>query len=615
MRKTIRSNHMRFQPFFLCVVMLLPCLASPSWMSDDPQAVYKRAVEQYRAFHYDSSAATVRTFLKTHGNDTAAEYLVPLLVESSLRLNDFALTRRLFQIYMKKFPLSVFIPRLWYDEGVSLVNERDNSGALAAFSHSLSGGVNQSLDSLIVGAVQKISDKALTADEIDLLSVQGDLHPRIVEVMQYYELCKLYESGQIMRARQKSELFLKRYQHSPFTSSVKDLNSKINESQKGLVQIGLLAPLSGYDADIGRQVLQGAQLAFDQYTAANGAKLRLIICDTRGSGIETAKKTRELVQENHVPIILGPVLSQDAIVAASILMDKDVVMLSPTANDEGIAALGPNIFQMNVTLGTLGAKIARYAMDNCNIHDFAIISPSSEYASALSSGFRQEVEKSGREIVDEQTYEEGTRDFKLQYERLEARLLQRKQQRTAVEKSLSGDMPPPAQKSETKPPSDTTHEVGGLFIPAEAEDVVMLAPQATFHRLKTQLLGSIGWQNSRTIIDGKEYVSGALFSTNLPVSTAGDKEWLDFKALYRSRWGADPDRPAALGYDAASLIIRCLRDIGGSGSPTSDQISQALAKIKGYKGASGLISFDPSQRKNTEASIIKIKDKQFIRVQ
>jgi ABC-type branched-subunit amino acid transport system substrate-binding protein len=604
---------MRYQPLLLCLIMLSPCFAASSGASDDPQAVCKKAADQYRLSRYDSCAITVRTYLKNHGNDNAAEYLVPLLIESSAHQNDFSLARRLFQIYMKKYPSSAFIPRLWYGEGVALINEKDYTAAIAAFSHALAGGVNQSLDSLIIGAAQKIGEKVLTAGELDLLSVQGDLHPRIVEVLQYYELSKLYESGQVLRARQKAEVFLKRYQRSPFTSSVKDLVSKINESQKGLVQIGLLAPLSGYDADIGRQVLQGTQLALDQYTAASGAKLRLIICDTRGSGIETAKKTRELVQEHHVPIILGPVLSQNAIVAASMLMDKDVVMLSPTANDDGIAALGPNIFQMNVTLGTLGAKIARYAMDNCNIRDFAIIAPSSEYAATLARGFRQEVERSGREIVDEEIYEAGTRDFKVQYDNLETRLFQKKQKLTAVEKSLAGDaLPPP--KGESRQPADTTYEVGGLFLPAEAEDVVMLAPQASFHRLKTQLLGSIGWHNSKTILDGREYVSGALFSTNLPAAVGTDKEWIDFKAQYKSRYGVDPDRPAAMGYDAANLIASCLREVG-AGSPSADQISQALAKIKSYKGASGLISFDPAQRTNSEAAIMKIKDKQFIRVQ
>ena len=86
-------------------------------------------------------------------------------------------------------------------------------------------------------------------------------------------------------------------------------------------------------------------------------------------------------------------------------------MITPTATDDGIAALGPNIFQMNIPLGVLGSKIAKYAMDNLNIHDFAIISPSSEYGATLSKVFRDEVEKKGGEIVNEQVFDEGTHDF------------------------------------------------------------------------------------------------------------------------------------------------------------------------------------------------------------
>jgi len=56
-----------------------------------------------------------------------------------------------------------------------------------------------------------------------------------------------------------------------------------------------------------------------------------------------------------------------------------------------------------------------------------------------------------------------------------------------------------------------------------------------------------------------------------------------------------------------------LKEAGSSAS--ASQIQQALASIKNYKGASGPISFDPEKRINAEASIIKIKDKQFIRVQ
>jgi ABC-type branched-subunit amino acid transport system substrate-binding protein len=605
---------MRFSRHLVFFAILAAFCAAKAAPLDDPQALFRKATDYYKQSRFDSCSAAIRTFLKTHGNDNAAEYLVPLLIESSIRENDYALGGRLFQIYLKRFPASAFMPRLWYFDGIFLAKNENYNAALAAFSNALSGGVGDGLDTLSLANVQKICEKVLTADELDALIPRSDLHPRIVEVLAYFEIVKLFDGGQLVRAREKAERYLKTYERAPHAASVKEYLNRAGDQQRGQVQIGLLIPLSGYDADIGKQIVTGAQLAFDSYAAASGAKLNLVMCDTRGNMIETAKKTKELLNEHHVPIILGPVLSQNAVVAASILMEKDVVMLSPTANDDGIAEMGPNIFQMNVTLGTLGAKIARYAMDNLNIRDFAIIGPSTDYASALASGFRKEVEKSGREIVLEENYDEGTKDFKVQFDNLKTKLVMRKQQRTAVEKSLAGDaQPSPKTDPKLVAAADSGYEIGGIFLPAESEDVVMLAPQVAYHRIKTQLLGSTGWHNQKTIVDGKEYVNNALFSSNLQAGLPETKEWQDFRALYRSRFGSDPDRVAALGYDAAALISVALKEAGSSAS--ASQIQQALASIKNYKGASGPISFDPEKRINTEASIIKIKDKQFIRVQ
>lgn len=600
-----------FRRVALCMLLGILCAASAATITD-PQELLKKATEYYKQSKFDSCSTIIRVFLKTHGNDNAAEYLVPLLIESSSRENDYALAGRLFQIYMKRFPASAFMPRLWYFDGIFLVKSENYNAALAAFSNALAGGVSDGLDTLSLANVRKICEKALTPDEMNEFVSRSDLHPRIVETLAYWEIVKLFEAGQPVRAKEKGERYLHAYDHAPHTAEVKEYMGRADDQRRGQMQIGLLAPLSGYDADIGKQIVTGAQLAFDSYTAASGAKINLIMCDTRGSMIETARKTKELLNEHRVPVILGPVLSQNAVVAASILMDRDAVMLSPTANDDGIAGLGPNIFQMNVTIGTLGAKIARYAMDNLNIRDFAIIGPGSDYASALAAGFRKEVEKSGREIVQEETYEEGTKDFKVQFDNLKTKLIMRKQQRTAVEKSLAGDaQPSPKTDPKLVAAADSGYEIGGIFLPAEAEDVVMLAPQVAYHRIKTQLLGSTGWHNQKTIADGREYVNNALFSSNLQTGLGETKEWQDFKALYKARFGVDPDRVAALGYDAASLITLALRQAGASAS----QIAQALASIKNYKGAAGEVSFDPTLRINTDASIIKIKDKQFIRVQ
>ena len=612
----MKSTYMR------CAVLVLLCV-SVSFSADDAAEVFIKAQAYYKASKFDSTIYVVRTYLKNHGGDNSSQELVPLLMEALVRKGDFQFSLRLFQIYAKKFPASPFMPRLWYLEGVSQIKEKNYDNALLSFTNALNGGINNTVDSLIQSDVQRLCEKVLTGDELSLLSGRTDFYPNIEETLKYYDMVKLFQTGMTKAVRQKAPDFLKKYPRSQHASLVKDLNDKSNSQQKGTVLIGVLAPLSGSVADVGKQVVQGIQLAIDRCIAASDMKIKLVIYDTRGNMLETARQTQELIGEQHVSVIIGPILSQDAIVAASMLVGKDIVMITPTATDDGIAALGPNIFQMNIPLGVLAAKIARYAMDNLNIHDFAIISPANEYGTALSKIFRAEVEKKGCEIVNEQTYDEGTHDFKGQLEKLREDLRVRNKQRTLLEKSLEGEeQPDPKKEKRIDPkadkhlvmPVDSTLQVGGLFIPAESEDVTMIATQVTFHRIKTQLLGSTGWQNPKTIIDGKEYVNNALFSTNIQSGGEGDKEWLDFKSAYRARYSIEPERIAAMGFDAASLVLQVIKD-RGAGSASAAQLSQALAAVRNYKGASGPISFDPATRCNIEAAILKIKDKQFIRVQ
>jgi ABC-type branched-subunit amino acid transport system substrate-binding protein len=613
---------MRYVYAFFCAVLLLFPVHGASVSADDPARVLQRAQLFYKASKFDSTIAIIRPFLRLHGEDRSSQELVPLLMESLVRKGDFTFTIRLFQIYIKRFPTSPFLPRLWYLEGIALVKDKEYDNGFLAFSNALSGGVSAAIDSLIRYGVQRICDKSLTGDECSKLAARIDLHPHIEEIVRYYDLFKLSQSGRMTGARLKAGEFIKKYPHSLFVFSVKDILEKSEKTPKGTVEIGVLAPLSGPDADIGKQIAQGIQLAVDRSVPLSDYKIRVVMCDTRSNMLETARKVQELVYEHHISVIIGPVLSQNAIVAASTLVGKDIVMITPTATDDGIATLGTNIFQMNVPLGILGARIAKYAMENCMIRDFVIFSPANGYGAALSRGFRDEVEKRGAEIVDEQTYEDGTKDFREQFEKLRQKLNVRKQQKTALEKSLTGEsiVEMKYRKSDSKndkryvPPEDTTLQVGGLFIPAEYEDAVMIASQLLFYRIHSQLLGSTGWYNPKTIADGKEYVNNTLISNNVQTTNENDKEWMEFKTFYKTRYNSDPDRIAALGYDAATLALSAIKNKGGDRA-TAQQIAQDLSLVKNYKGASGQISFDPTGRVNTEATIMKIKDKQFIRVQ
>jgi ABC-type branched-subunit amino acid transport system substrate-binding protein len=317
------------------------------------------------------------------------------------------------------------------------------------------------------------------------------------------------------------------------------------------------------------------------------------------------------MDEAGVPLIIGPVLSPTAVVAASMASSREVVVLSPSATEDGIAELGSNVFQMNVTTGVLGRTIADYATNNLNIREFAILTPLSDYGRLLSESFKEEVERAGMKIVAEEFFDEGANDFRKQFLSLRQKLFALKQARDSLVAVQDGGEYHRRRRADSLCLADSALEIGGLFIPAECEDVLMIAPQVHFFKIRTQMLGATGWHTTKTILDGKRYVQNAVFATSAETQR-GDSLWVAFRNAYKRRYNDEPDRVSALGYDAAALVCSMLVRLGADVGPTD--LAEALRSVQGFQGASGRVSFDPRRGVNREAVVMKILDKRFIRV-
>lgn len=569
--------------------------------------VYDKAVSFYKSGQYDSTISVVRGFLKTNGKDPETEKLIPLYNEALLRKGDYSSVLKLFSIYRQKYSSSSYMPRMWYQKGIADTKLKNFSDAVYDFSAALNEGVNGTLELQVISNVELLCENLSVEklSSIDYIKYE----PKIQEIVRYFEIEKLISVGQFGKAQTQAGAFLENFPHSKYESKVKDLVLKAKDQERSSIQVGILAPLSGDAADIGKRVVQGAQLAFE-LSCASGQLIKPVIYDTKGSMMENARRTKELIEVDKVPVILGPVLSQDAVVSASMVMGKNTVMLTPTATEDGIAELGDNIFQMNVSIGTLGRKIAAYAMDNLNMKEFAILAPQNEYGITLANSFKEELKKKNITVVAEEFFEEGGNDFSVQFSHLRSALLQKHFEKVAAEKGLT--YKGKVTRADSIKYADSTLTVGGLFIPAEAEDVVMLAPQVAFNRIKTQILGSNGWQSKKVIQDGSTYVQGAMISATIEPDQ-NSKGWVDFKKSFKTRYNNEPDRISALGYDAANLIINAVRE---SGSANPSRIASGLSKIRGYQGLSGIISFSQAIRgSNIESTIMKITPNGFIRVQ
>lgn len=592
--------------------------AAPVSADDGGSPLFKRARGFYESEQFDSTIAVIREHLRKNGRDPESYTLVPLAAEAYIRKGEYAQVHRLIAMYRQKFPESPFMPRLTYLEGVAYAREARPVHALTSFSTALGLGISADLLNASLANSELICGRSLSVDELSSLSSKAELHGVLLEIVRFYEIQRLMALGQAVRAKNSAEEFRRVYPRSRYLEQIKGFSSGLVKEQhyykKGPhpIQVGLLAPMTGEDADIGKFILQGVKLAFDNYNMRAPNPLKLIVYDTKGSPVETAKKSKDLLSKDQAPLCIGPVLSNTAVVSAAMFSGKNIVMITPTANEDGISSIDENIFQMNVTLGTMAQRLAKYALDNLNIRDIAVIAPSSGFGFAMADAFKEELGRRSIEVVYEEYFQEGIHDFSATLKRLRKALIRRRLEAIAAER---GDMHRITQLSHSDSVryADSTLVVGGLFMPlVDYEDVVKLSSQVVFQRIRTQMLGTGGWSDPRVPSEGKRYVSNAIISAGIQPDQASDN-WKNFSGAYRARYNDEPNRIAAMGYDAAMLVIKAAEESGGGDDVA--RIKKALSAIQEYSGLSGKISFDPQTGANTEAVIMKVTESGFIRVQ
>jgi len=574
--------------------------------------LFRKARAFYAAGQYDSTIVLIREHLRRHGRDPESLTLVPLIAEAYMRKGENAQVHRLIDMYNQQFPDAPFVPRLAYLQGVAYARQAKPAQALTSFSNALNLGLSADLFNLTLVNAENVCGRSLSVDELSTISSKGELHAVLLEIVRFYEIQKLFASGQTVRARNSADEFRRMYPRSRYTEQVKDFLGRVSKDQhKGApVQVGLLAPITGEDAQIGQFILQGVKLAFDDHNARSHNPVKLIVYDTKGSPVETAKRSKELITKDHAQFCIGPILSNTAAVSAAMFSGKDIVMLTPTANEDGISSIGDNIFQMNVTLGAMARKLARYAVENLNVREFAIIAPNSGFGYAMAEAFKEELSRRSIETVHEEYFDEGKHDFTQELRRLRSRLLMRRLEAIAVER---GNMQRITQvtRADSIRYADTTFAVGGLFMPLlNYEDVVKLAPQVVFQRIRTQMLGAGRWDDPRVPTEGKRYVQNAIISVGPQIDQTGEA-WTNFNAAHRARFNSDANRISAMGYDAAQLIVKLINENGGA---DVGKMRKALAAVQGYSGLSGMVTFDPQTGANSEVLIMKVTETGFMRV-
>jgi branched-chain amino acid transport system substrate-binding protein len=344
-----------------------------------------------------------------------------------------------------------------------------------------------------------------------------------------------------------------------------------------VIRIGVYEPMTGASAAGGQMTLEGIELANEMYPEVLGKKVKLFIVDNKTDKTESANAVARLIEKDKVSVILGSYGSSNSMAGGQVVKEKGVPAIGCSPTNPLVTLDNDYYFRVCFIDPFQGKVMAKYAYNTLKAKNAVMIMDvANDYSVGLCNFFKQAfIELTGDKdaILAETKYKTNDQDFSAQL--------------TAI-KDLKPDV---------------------IFAPGNYGESALLIKQARDLGITAPFLGGDTYEAPEFIEIGGKEVEGVAISTHYTAEapvTEVSKEFLD---AYEKKFGKAPNAFAALGFDAYLVAIEAIEN---AGSADPQAIRDAVAKIKDFKGATGIITLDENGDANKSAVIKQVKDGEFV---
>jgi branched-chain amino acid transport system substrate-binding protein len=339
------------------------------------------------------------------------------------------------------------------------------------------------------------------------------------------------------------------------------------------IKIGHYASLTGKDAAFGVATRKGVLLAVEELNAKGGVlgrKLEYLVEDIQSKQGESATAVKKLISRDKVVAIIGANASANSLEAAPICQNAKIPMMAISSTNPRVTEIGDYIFRICFIDPFQGAVLAKFARSSLKAKRVALLtSTNSPYSVGLSGVLRERFTALGGEIVAEQKYAEGDKDFRAQL--------------TAVRAARPDVI-----------------AATGFYTEA-----ALICIQARSLGLNIPVIGGDGWEAPQLTELGGKAVEGTYYSTYFSADNKAP-EVQGFVKRYQARWNSEkPEGVSALGYDAMYLIAAAMER---NGSADSVRLRAAIAATKDFAGVTGKTTIDEQRNSSKPAVMLVVKN-------
>jgi branched-chain amino acid transport system substrate-binding protein len=284
-------------------------------------------------------------------------------------------------------------------------------------------------------------------------------------------------------------------------------------------QLAFFGPETGPAAGLGQPIIQGAELAVNQYNEEAECEVELIKYDSQGSPDEAPSLATEAAGNEALIGVVGPAFSGESAAAGPIFAEAGLPTVSPSATNPTLAENGWDTFHR--VLGndaTQGPAAAIYIQDTIQAQSVFVIDDASEYGAGLAGIVEGDL---GDTVVGTDTIQVGDTDFSATATRV------------------------------TDSNADTVF-FGGYY--AEATILVSQLRDAGFEGTFVVADGV----KDPAFLDAGEDAEGTIITC--PCIPGDDPAVAEFAEAYEAEFGEAPGTYAAEAYDAANIFLDGVAD-------------------------------------------------------
>ena len=318
--------------------------------------------------------------------------------------------------------------------------------------------------------------------------------------------------------------------------------------------IAFEGPLSGDNAQLGINEVNGAQLAVDQANAKSdtGFKVKLVKADDVGDPAKAPAAAAQVIQNSNVMGVVGPSFSGATQAVGGKYGDAGIAIVNPSAS--------------NGTLQDQKFKTWHRVMPNDNAEGPAaadwlakqfkkvlVISDKSAYGEGVASAVTKELKAKGVTVVSQGADATSTKDY--------------------------------------GPVAQTVVQSGApaMFYAGYDAQGSQLAKALKAANYKGLRMSGNGVKSSVFTDGAKAAGDGYYFSCGC-ADALTNPDAKSFVAAYKAKFNTDPSTYSPEAYDAANILIEAIKTAKQGGSVTRQSVNDAVNKAD-YQGVTAKISF------------------------